>query len=927
MARSCSVLSRFFGFFLAGTALLFVPGGQCQVLSIGDDTSTPTEGAGHDYIKMLSETVNPANGSVSLRIQAPVPKGRGMTIPFSFNYDSNGINHLVAGLYGTNSCCGILPWDEWLSSNDYLSQSGWSYGVPLAGASFFHLTCPSGLSESDTSNYVFQDPSGGRHSLSLASNDDQCGNPIYATGGDSRYYGLLAGECSGCHVYNPPLIVSDADGNTFYFSTPLAHGDSGITVHGSSLPNSIEDRNGNEATVYDAGLHGGAVGAFTITDSVGRTAISSNGFGPSGATNTLIFSGSMYKIAWETVPAAAYSVSAIPVNVENGVTCAAVPNTVSGSETVVSSITLPNNKSYNFSYNSWGLLSEIDYPTGGWVKYSWKMADQPSDIIVFDGYYYNSTTKLYTYYPNACQYHYKVPVVGTRTVGFGGSSTAILTQTFTYGTQWDKAETLWDTKSTIAVTTDAVMNNSFQTTYNYAYTEIGSMPAPYGNGWPSQIPVESSIQYYNWGNTSSPTRTVSKTWLDVYDIASEQTVLNDDNNLTSQTTYSYQFAGSTETGSVLSQLIQKNDYDYGMTLLRKTGTNYQTFSTTPLGGVIADKPCQTIVYDGSNNSYAETDYYYDNSNSPVTTVCGQAGTPAVSGVSGLVSGTHDETNYGTSSTVPRGNLTNVIKRCIQGSGLCTSGNAVYTYTYDETGQTLSMTDPCGGITCTDMGTSQPSHTTTYAYANSYTVFSSGSNTSYAPSGNTNAYLTKITDPLSHSENFTYDYNNGQLTVLNDENGRNTTYLYNDSMARPTLATYPDGGQIEYAYSDTAPSPSVTMCQLINGTAGATCSSTSPATGWKTGLSSMDGMGHVVQTELVSDPDGATYGVTNYYGTGRPYTVYNPTRCNPPTTNCSTETTWGITTYTYDALGRTTLVAEPDTSKVSTTYYGNCFGSA
>ena len=53
-----------------------------QILNIGDDTSTPVESAGHDYIKMLSETVNPANGSVSLRIEVPVAKGRGITVPF-----------------------------------------------------------------------------------------------------------------------------------------------------------------------------------------------------------------------------------------------------------------------------------------------------------------------------------------------------------------------------------------------------------------------------------------------------------------------------------------------------------------------------------------------------------------------------------------------------------------------------------------------------------------------------------------------------------------------------------------------------------------------------------------------------------------------------------------------------------------------------
>jgi YD repeat-containing protein len=85
---------------------------------------------------------------------------------------------------------------------------------------------------------------------------------------------------------------------------------------------------------------------------------------------------------------------------------------------------------------------------------------------------------------------------------------------------------------------------------------------------------------------------------------------------------------------------------------------------------------------------------------------------------------------------------------------------------------------------------------------------------------------------------------------------------------------------------------------------------------------MDGMEHVVQTELVSDPDGPTYTAATYDGTGKPYQTYNPTRCNPPTGACA-ETTWGYTTYTYDALGRTKQVAEPDGSNVLTGYTGNC----
>ena len=88
-----------------------------QITSIGDDTSVPIQGVGHDYIKMLDETVNPANGSVSLRIQVPVPTGRGITIPFGFNYDTNGVNHLVQTAPGQAM---------WQSNTSYLSQGGWS---------------------------------------------------------------------------------------------------------------------------------------------------------------------------------------------------------------------------------------------------------------------------------------------------------------------------------------------------------------------------------------------------------------------------------------------------------------------------------------------------------------------------------------------------------------------------------------------------------------------------------------------------------------------------------------------------------------------------------------------------------------------------------------------------------------------------------
>src|SRR5882762_2025433 len=102
---------------LSFMALLCTLAVHAQVNNVTDDTATPIEGAGHDYIKMLSETVNPASGSVSLRIQVPTPKGRGITVPFSFSYDSNSVHHLIPYNYGQAI---------WTSNIGYLSQGGWN---------------------------------------------------------------------------------------------------------------------------------------------------------------------------------------------------------------------------------------------------------------------------------------------------------------------------------------------------------------------------------------------------------------------------------------------------------------------------------------------------------------------------------------------------------------------------------------------------------------------------------------------------------------------------------------------------------------------------------------------------------------------------------------------------------------------------------
>jgi RHS repeat-associated protein len=187
---------------------------------------------------------------------------------------------------------------------------------------------------------------------------------------------------------------------------------------------------------------------------------------------------------------------------------------------------------------------------------------------------------------------------------------------------------------------------------------------------------------------------------------------------------------------------------------------------------------------------------------------------------------------------------------------------------------------------------------------------------------TGAFLSQVQRPdtisggttTQHLSNYTYDPVIGKPQTVKDENQKQTSYSY-DNMGRITAANYPDGGQTSYCYTDSG---------------GATCKQGQPpfqvvstqkidASQNKVTTTSVDGLGRLTQN-LNSDSDGATYSeVTIYDGLGRPATLYNPTRCYPPTVNC--ETTWGFSTYQYDATGRTTQVTNPDGSTILTNYTG------
>jgi RHS repeat-associated protein len=871
-------------------ALFILRPALAQITNVTPDQAPPVPGVGHDYVHMLNETVNPSNGAVSIRIGTPVPAARGLSIPFTFGYDSNAALHMSNGTNIDNS--GIL------------SKSGWSYILP---ALFFQeheieYTPQGGGGQSMCyfyNDFEFQDPSGTTHNLGLSvfqpNNTTVCTylpgyqseyGPTVLSGGDPWVQAVSPGM--GAEFQIPAVTVSDASGTVYYFSNLHAE----VSGAGwASLPDWIEDRNGNKISIT------GGVWPVVIPDTAGRNAISISGFGTNG--NTVTINGlAPYTVSWGTNSAnwTLNGVSASDIPGGNGL----CPTPGAGnyhptSIPVVTAIELPNNTSYQFQYDTTtGLLKQITYPNKGYVRYIWN-----TNSLANSSDFYTDENGNF-----ACHDRYDGIGVQDRYVSFDGS-TEPLHEHYTYYTNWvagtlSPAYMYWSYKTTTKTT--YVNGTSYTTVYNYA--PVGIVPTNPADGaytitntklaWGSTAPKystgENTITYNNVsGSSPSTLLTTTKGWQNQVQMNCSMRTL--DNGLVAGEFYAYAPGG---------MITDKKEYDYSKvavsacadgtsspttTPLRETIVTPKTFAAPP-GSIfptptILNRPSSVVTnYNGTEQ--AETDFSYDQT--------------AVGSVTNLSTAYFDSANYGTGYN-NRGNMTTKTAKCLQG---CTT-SPVTTFTYDQTGQALTKKDACGNSSCGDMtGTS---HTTTYLYTDNY-----DSN----PSSNTNAYLTKITNALTQSASFKYAYTDGQLIQATDANSQATSYSYNDSLRRLTETNYPDGGETTIVYNDatynaSTPSPSITTTKY---------GGTSPNV---VTLTAFDGAGHIVRSAITSDSS-CTSGNgdrtdTAYDGLGRVSTVSNP--------YCTTgDPTYGITTYAYDPLNRTVQVTDADgTSTILTSYTG------
>jgi RHS repeat-associated protein len=829
---------------------------SAQIPQPSDTTSVPIPGAGHDYLEGPIETVSPANGSISIRLPVIIPPSRGVTLPFSFMYDSN-----LYYLFGNSS--GGAQWSRVGSSGPFssagpFSSSGWSFGEPFVSATVARWVeidpiLGTKINCVYTYGYVFQDAAGGRHNLNLTNfyndpNHDCQGDPsvtapsgfegqVFAQGSEGPIMGSIPATWTSPNQQGAASpTVTDGDGTVYNFSGTLPGCKAPCSSPFYSRLTSITDRNGNTITVTNP-VYPSSVTSYT--DTSGRTALQDSGFAISPETVTVSGLGAAYTVNWANQPSPTFA-SSIQIQCLSG-TCGP-PASPYGNAPAVSSIVLPNGKSYAFAYDTtYGLVNKITYPTGGYARYVWGQ----NPLSHYGEFTIQQPLSVF-------QMYYSIPAITDRYVSFDGS-TEVLHQTFSYSTAWSPSDpSTWTSKTTTVTTTDSVRNTTFTTFYTYEPIPLPAVPgAPSNDQDPHPAnPVEKTVVYN--GTDGSLLKTVSKTWANERLLTSQETAYP--NGQASGTFWSY---------DANEMQIERDDYDFGTAwpppaanLLRATATTYATLGTNH----IVDKPSSVTIYSDAakTNRVAETDYGYD--------------TPAATTLSGIVQ--H-------SGGCKCGNLTSSSKWVNNSGSTLTS-----TFINDDTGQRLSMTDPRGNIT-------------SYSYTDNY---SSGT-----PPGPTNTYLTKVTSSLNHIEKYAYAYASGDVTSSTDQNNLVTTYKYVDNLGRLTETDLPDGGKTTIAYNDAAynpstPSPSVTTTKAINATTSAVA------------ISARDGLGHVARTLLSSDPQGTVYTDTVYDGLARAKSVSNPYRSGTDAT-----TTLGTTSFTYDALGRKISETAPDGSVTTTAY--------
>jgi RHS repeat-associated protein len=617
-------------------------------------------------------------------------------------------------------------------------------------------------------------------------------------------------------------------------------------------PFTLQDANGNQTSVDTNGNFHDLFNRETVTTVQGPTVSFTT---PLGVTTQAAYPQyTLYQFLDSNGTTQTFRVDYEAIDTESDIgSMVGIPNISGGPWVVPQKFTLPTGEAYVVAYNNNtpGQLASLTLPTGATISYTYQKAYwvQPGNPPhVPPNYAGRDGVISRTVSGSGFSYDwtYSLAIAGGNATVNGPTSTEI--HTFT------------QPKLTV--------NSTFYTSPNF---------------------VESEVQYFSPGTTTNPLRTVQTNYVcDFYSWNSQcvnvrptsvTTTLDNGTQTQVQTdieTFTISPANAyLATGTRLNP-TERREYAYGPSapggLFRRTDYAYlhnnATNGATYVGLNIVNRVASSTVYNSSGTQVGQVTQEYDN---------------YTLGISPSSAIQHSASFNG--SYLTRGNVTATNRwRNTDGAILTTR------YQFDDAGNRLSSTDP-------------KSNKTSYDYTDSWV------NSACAPaSGQTKAYLTKITNALNQVTSSKFDSCTGLAASATDSNLETTTQTY-DLIMRPLITVLPDGGQTTVAYNDSSLT-AVHSSTFGNGSSAFT-------------LDRYDSLGRRSEHDICED---ATASCTSpiatkysYDGANRVISKSNPCRTTP-------DPTCGTFQYEYDALNRETLVIPPDGSStsnnVTTAYCGS-----
>jgi RHS repeat-associated protein len=392
------------------------------------------------------------------------------------------------------------------------------------------------------------------------------------------------------------------------------------------------------------------------------------------------------------------------------------------------SVVLPNGTYWTFQWstNGYGTLSQITFPTGGTIAYTWACCGPGNAAVLSRTVNANDGTGAHTW-------TYTDGAGTTTVVDPLGNNTVYTKSTISSGCSY-----IVETQYYQGAISSSNLLKTVSTTYSSTPSPFGPEPVDLTNVYMNIVPTQITTTWAN-GKTSQTT----KTYDSGFTFPSPRP--ND---------------SSTYTG-LYGKVITQKDYDYGTSsgvpgpLLRQTNTSYVWQSPNPNYSTYLSNNMLNLVYstqitDGTNQK-AYTQYGYDET------------TPITSGM-----GASQNLNLSVWTIPYRGNETSVNRWL----NLPTVQTIKSTTTYYDTGMPSVATDPLGHQT-----TDSYSNTFQDAYVTGVTDALS-QNTLFSYDYDTGLKIS-TTDPNNQVTTDSYDINWRLTNVTHPTGGGQTSFCYTD----------------------------------------------------------------------------------------------------------------------------------------------------